>query len=104
MKIIARQTLIVILTVVALVALAPAMALDANAQSSQGDQSQQSNNPSMDDVARMIRQKKRWQILEATPQQDGSGLRYRFKVINKTGKIKVITIDPRQPNLRRLEQ
>ena len=59
---------------------------------------------SMDDVARMIRQNKQWEILDARQRNKGSEMRYRFKVINSTGKVKVINIDPRRPNLRKLEQ
>jgi len=82
-----------------IVLLAPAFALDANAQSNtSGTQS------SIDDVARMIRQKKVWQILEARPSQEGSVIFYRFKLISNTGKVKIISIDPKRPNLRRLEQ
>lgn len=98
----ARRLLTLLVTLLTLLVLTPAMALDANAQSNNSDQGQQASR-SMDDVARMIRQKKRWQILEATPHQSGGVVHYRFKVINKTGKVKVINIDPRQPNLRRLE-
>lgn len=82
--------------------LAPAMALDANAQGDNKGKGQGAGR-SMDDVARMIRQKSRWEILEATPRQQGSTVHYRFKVINKTGKVKIINIDPKKPNLRKLE-
>ena len=58
----------------------------------------------MDEVARMIRQTRRWQILEAVPKKSGKKMRYRFKVINTTGKVKIISIDPLRPNLRKLEQ
>jgi len=86
-----------------LATLVPAIALDANAQSNNSKQKNGQGN-SMDDVARMIRQNKQWQILEVTPRQDGSVTRYRFKLINSTGKVKIISIDPKKPNLRRLEQ
>ncbi|MBX2867142.1 MAG: hypothetical protein KTR18_00595 [Acidiferrobacterales bacterium] len=72
-------------------------ALDAN-----GSSAHKGN--SMDDVARMIRQTRRWQILEAVPKKKGEKMRYRFKVINTTGKVKIISIDPLRPNLRKLEQ
>ena len=98
-----RQLVIAFAAAGALVALTPALALDANAQSN-GQGAEQGSSRSIDDVARMIRKKKRWEILEATPTQNGSVMRYRFKVINQTGKVKIINIDPRQPNLRRLEQ
>ena len=84
-------------------ALMPAVALDANAQGNNGKK-KNGQSRSIDDVARMIRENKQWQILEASPRQDGSVTRYRFKLINSTGKVKVISIDPKQPNLRRLEQ
>ncbi len=86
-----------------LATLVPAIALDANAQSNNSKQKKGQGN-SIDDVARMIRQNKQWQILEVTPRQDGSVTRYRFKLINSTGKVKIISIDPKKPNLRRLEQ
>lgn len=84
-------------------ALMPAIALDANAQDNNGKK-KNGQSRSMDDVARMIRENKQWQILEASPRQDGSVTRYRFKLINSTGKVKIISIDPKRPNLRRLEQ
>ena len=59
---------------------------------------------SMDDVARMIRRHKRWEILDARQRLKGSEMRYRFKLINNTGKVMIISIDPRNPNLRKLEQ
>ncbi len=78
-------------------------ALDAN--SGGNDQYQLSvGKSSMDDVARMIRQNKQWEILDARQRNKGNETRYRFKVINSTGKVKVINIDPRRPNLRKLEQ
>jgi hypothetical protein len=86
-----------------LATLVPAIALDANAQSNNSKQ-KKGQGSSIDDVARMIRQNKQWQILEVTPRQDGSVTRYRFKLINSTGKVKIISIDPKKPNLRRLEQ
>jgi hypothetical protein len=94
----------VISTVTALLMsmLTPANALDANAQSNNGKKNGQA--ASIDDVARMIRENKKWQILEASPRQNGTVTRYRFKLINSTGKVKIISIDPKKPNLRRLEQ
>jgi len=59
---------------------------------------------SMDDVAKMIRKSSRWQILEAVPKKKGEVMRYRFKLINSTGKVKIINVDPLRPNLRKLEQ
>ena len=83
--------------------LTPANALDANAQSNNGKK-KNGQAASIDDVARMIRENKKWQILEASPRQNGTVTRYRFKLINSTGKVKIISIDPKKPNLRRLEQ
>jgi len=59
---------------------------------------------SMDDVARMIRETRRWQILEARSRKKGSVMRYRFKLISNSGQVKIISIDPKRPNLRTLEQ
>ena len=59
---------------------------------------------SMDEVAMQIRQFKSWQILDASSQKKESGLRYfRFKLLHNDGKVKVINIDPNNPNLRTLE-
>jgi hypothetical protein len=80
------------------------VALDVNVQNAQNVPAGQGIVTSMDDVARMIRQKKKWQILDARPRYDGATTRYRFKLLGKKGKVKIISIDPRKPNLRRLEQ
>ncbi len=74
-----------------------AYSLDVNSQGAKQGRS-------MDDVARMIRQTQRWQILEASPRKKGTVMRYRFKLISTSGKVKIISIDPIRPNLRRLEQ
>ncbi len=59
---------------------------------------------SMDEVAMQIRQFKSWQILDASSQKKESGLQYfRFKLLHNDGKVKVINIDPNNPNLRTLE-
>jgi hypothetical protein len=59
---------------------------------------------SMDEVAMQIRQFKSWQILDASSQKKESGSRYfRFKLLHDNGKVKIINIDPNNPNLRRLE-
>jgi hypothetical protein len=90
-------------TVMLMSVLMPANALDANAQSNNGKK-KNGQGRSIDEVARMIRENKQWQILEASPRQDGSMTRYRFKLINSAGKVKIISIDPKKPNLRRLEK
>ena len=77
----------------------PALALDANAQSGETEYMS-----SMDDVAKMIRQKSGWQILDARSRTQGSVTWYRFKLISKKGRVKIIRIDPAEPNLRLLEQ
>ena len=59
---------------------------------------------SIHDVAKKIRQFKTWQILDARSNQKESGFLYRFKLINSSGRVKIINIDPKNPNLRRLEQ
>ena len=60
---------------------------------------------SMHDVAQKIRQSNTWQILDAKPKEKKSGYKFfQFKVINKKGQVKVINIDPNNPNLRKLEQ
>ena len=77
----------------------PVLALDANAQTGQSGYMS-----SMDDVAKMIRKKNKWHILDARSSTKGSSTWYRFKVISKKGKVKIIRIDPSRPNLRVLEQ
>ena len=60
---------------------------------------------SIHEVARQIRQYKSWQILDASPKQKATGIRYfRFKLLHNNGMVKVINIDPLKPNLRRLEK
>lgn len=59
---------------------------------------------SFNEVVEQIRQHKSWQILDARSKQKESGLRYRFKLINSSGQVRIILIDPRNPNLGHLEQ
>ncbi len=82
----------------------PAAALDPNSGVAQDGFSVSVESTSMEDVARMIRRHKRWEILDARQRPKGSEMRYRFKLINNTGKVMIISIDPRNPNLRKLEQ
>ena len=73
-----------------------ALALDANGQSS--------TTVSIHEVAMQIRQYKSWQILDASPRKKETGIRYfRFKLLGQDGKVKIINIDPNNPNLRRLK-
>ena len=87
----------------ALVCSHAAIALDANANSGNGGVNGVSH-ASMDDVARMIRRNKNWEILDARSRQNGDETRYRFKLINSTGKVKIIQVDPRSPSLKKLDQ
>lgn len=103
MKALWQKFVISAVTALLMSMLTPASALDANAQSNNGKK-KNGQGTSIDDVARMIRENKKWQILEASPRQNGTVTRYRFKLINSTGKVKIISIDPKKPNLRRLEQ
>lgn len=60
---------------------------------------------SIHEVARQIRQYKSWQILDASPKKKPTGIQYfRFKLLHNNGMVKVINIDPLNPNLRRLEK
>ena len=60
---------------------------------------------SFDEVVEWVRhQHKSWQILDARSKHKESGLRYRFKLINGNGQVRIILIDPRNPNLGNLEQ
>lgn len=71
-------------------------ALDANNQGA--------TTVSMHEIARQIRQYTNWQILDASPRKRESGLPYfRFKLLRSNGKVKIINIDPRNPNFRHLE-
>ena len=59
---------------------------------------------SIDEVAHMIRKRKQWQILDASPRRKDSGTEYfRFKLLGNDGTVKIINVDPNKPNLRRLE-
>ena len=59
---------------------------------------------SIHEVAMQIRRYKSWQILDASPRQKDTGIPYfRFKLLRSDGTVKIINIDPRNPNLRRLE-
>ncbi len=59
---------------------------------------------SIHEVAQQIRQYKSWQILDASPRKKTTGILYfRFKLLGQGGKVKIINIDPDNPNLRRLE-
>jgi hypothetical protein len=77
-------------------------ALDANGGN--GNNGSTMGAVTMDDVARMIRRTKNWEILDARPRQKGNETRYRFKLINSTGKVKIINVDPRKPSLKKLDQ
>ena len=81
-------------------------ALDANANSGNGANGNSNGvtHASMDDVARMIRRNKNWEILDARSRQNGNETRYRFKLIDSTGKVKIIQVDPRKPSLQKLDQ
>ena len=59
---------------------------------------------SFSEVVERIRQHKSWQILDARSKQKKSGLCYRFKLINSSGQVRIILIDPRNPNLGYPEQ
>ncbi len=59
---------------------------------------------SIHEVAMQIRRYKSWQILDASPRKKDTGRYYfRFKLLRNDGTVKIINIDPRNPNLRRLE-
>lgn len=60
---------------------------------------------SFNEVVKRIRLRhKSWQILDARSKYKESGLRYRFKLINSNGQVRIILIDPRNLNLGNLEQ
>jgi len=59
---------------------------------------------SIHEVAMQIRRYKSWQILDASPRKKDTGTPYfRFKLLRSDGTVKIINIDPNNPNLRRLE-
>ncbi len=58
---------------------------------------------SVDDIARQIRQQHKWRILAAEPTIANEKTLYRFKLLNKQrGRVSVVVIDPKQPNLKTL--
>jgi len=60
---------------------------------------------SFNEVVERIRLRhKSWQILDARSKHEESDLRYRFKLINSSGQVRILLIDPRNPNLGHLEQ
>ncbi len=63
-----------------------------------------SNTVSMGAIAQQIRSSTYWKILDARPRQSNGQLLYRFKLINKSGKVMILTVNPRQPNLKKLVQ
>lgn len=57
---------------------------------------------SVDEIARKINNQQ-WRILAAEPKVDEIKLLYRFKLLNKKrGRVKVIVIDPTQPDIDNL--
>ncbi|MEM7195993.1 MAG: hypothetical protein AAF402_13670 [Pseudomonadota bacterium] len=58
---------------------------------------------SIEEVANLIRKRKQWKILDAKPKQASQGNYFRFKLLGNNGKVKIINIDPKKPNLRSLE-
>ncbi len=54
-------------------------------------------------VERIRRRHKSWHILDARSKHEESSLRYRFKLINSNGQVRILLIDPRNPNLGHLE-
>ena len=61
-------------------------------------------NAEIDDIANQIRGKSGWQILDARTQKNASGnFLFRFKLLSKKGMVKVIFVDPRNPDLRELK-
>lgn len=86
------------------VLLAAAVSMGSSASYALDGESVSTSKVSMHEVAMQIRQYKSWQILNASPRQKESGYQYfRFKLLRSDGKVKIINIDPNNPNLRRLE-
>lgn len=57
------------------------------------------------EMAKKIRRYESWRILGAQPKKEASGnWHFRFKLLRSDGTIKVIYIDPRNPDFKRLEQ
>lgn len=60
---------------------------------------------SVDEIARQIRQQPQWRILAAEPVVEDSKMMYRFKLLDKgRGRVKVIVIDPENPDLEQFHQ
>ena len=59
---------------------------------------------SVDDIARQINRRDEWRILSAEPMIDNEKTLYRFKLLNKRkGRVRVIIIDPNNPDLKKLD-
>ena len=58
---------------------------------------------SVDEVARMIRERG-WKVLSSQQVKDDRGrVRYRFKLLHGDGRVKVLSVDPRAPALDSLK-
>lgn len=64
----------------------------------------QSRHYSVDEIARKIDQQPKWRVLAAEPTTENRKTLYRFKILEKEkGRVKVITIDPDNPQLNQFE-
>ncbi len=86
-------------------AVAATVACGAVAHDPDQEESPQVVTAGLHEMAKRIRRYESWRILGAQPRKRASGYWYfRFKMLRDDGTIKVIYIDPRNPDFKRLEQ
>ncbi len=57
---------------------------------------------SVDEIAFQIRNHSVWDILGVSTIQQGKGFLYRFKLINPSGRVMILNVNPRRPNLTKI--
>lgn len=81
------------------------VACDAVAHDPGQEESPQAITVGLHEMAKQIRRYESWRILGAQPRRRASGYwMFRFKMLRNDGTIKVIYIDPKNPDFKRLEQ
>lgn len=80
------------------------VAVVASAQQSQNQiRTQGATHASIHDIVRDISQYDSWKILQYYDKEDDAGIQYyRFKLLRRDGKLVIIDVDPRNPDLRAL--
>ncbi|MEA3290824.1 MAG: hypothetical protein U9Q71_00705 [Pseudomonadota bacterium] len=81
-----------------------ATALAIQPVSAQGGAGRAQDSYSVDEVTRMIRERGGWKVLSAQTMRDEKGrANYRFKLLHRDGRVKVLSVDPRSPDLGKLK-